>query len=104
MQEVLESPNTNEMIAELFPKNDDKEHQEISEDFKNSGRNQGNIEAHEMLMITDVEPCQTCYHYETPGHTLHVWRGKSRSMRRSQGKVVKNVMTCSEYFRRAYLF
>ena len=59
----------NHMMAELFPKNDDRENQDISEDFNNIVKEQGNIEADEMYMITDAILCQTCYHYETPGHT-----------------------------------
>ena len=49
---VLESPNGNQMIEDLFPKND--EYQDISEDFRNIVEEKGNIEAHEMFMITDA--------------------------------------------------
>ena len=57
MKQVLESPHTNEMMAELFPKNDDQEYQDISEEFKNLVSEQRNIEAHEMFMITDAIQC-----------------------------------------------
>ena len=69
MKQVLESPNKNERIATFFPKNDDKEYQDLSENFKNIIQVQGNIEAHEMFMITDAIQGQTCYHNTTLGHT-----------------------------------
>ena len=36
-------------------------------------------------MITDATQCKICYRYEPPGHTVHMWTGKSRSKWRSQG-------------------
>ena len=46
VEQVLDSANTNQMMVELISKNDDdKEYQEISEDFKNIVKEQGNIEA-----------------------------------------------------------
>ena len=64
MKQVLESPNTNEMMAALFPKHDDNEFQDVSEDFKNIGKEQSNIEVHN-IMITDAIQCKT-------GHTYHL--------------------------------
>ena len=40
-----ESPNKNQMMAELVPKNDEKEYQNIAEDFKKVVKEQGIIEA-----------------------------------------------------------
>ena len=57
--------------SSLWSKNDEKEYQEICEDFDNVVQEQGNVEAHEMFVITDAAQCQTC---------LHMWTGKSRSM------------------------
>ena len=59
-KKVLESPNKNQMIAELFPKNDKKQYQGTSEDNKKIVQEQGNIEPHEIFMITDATQCQTC--------------------------------------------
>ena len=56
-------------MTELSPKNDDKEYQDDSEDFKNIVKEQSNIEAHEVLMITDAVQCKTCYHCAIAGHT-----------------------------------
>ena len=55
-------------MVEYFPRNDDKEYQEISENFKKIVKEQCNIGARKMFMITDAIQCQPCYHYETPGH------------------------------------
>ena len=60
-----ESPNKNQRIAVLFPKNDEKEYQEFSEDFKNIVEEQGKMEAHEMFMITDAIQRKTCYQNAT---------------------------------------
>ena len=65
MKQVRESPNKTEIMVELFPKNDAKEYQKIAETVKNILEELGNIEAHEMFMITDAIQCQTCYHYWT---------------------------------------
>ena len=54
-------------MAESFPKNDESEYQEISEDFKNIVQKQGNIEAHELFMTQ--YNARRVYHHETPGHT-----------------------------------
>ena len=86
VKQVLESPNKNQLMAELFPKNDDKEYEDISEDFKNIVEEQGNIEAHELFMITDAMRCQTCCHYGTLGHThiAYVDRQNQEKVGRSQ--------------------
>ena len=47
-------------LAEFLSKNDEKESQEISEDFKNVVGESSNIETQEMFMITDAIQCQTC--------------------------------------------
>ena len=67
-KKVLESPNIDELMVEFFPQNDDKEYQDISENFKKIVKEQCNIGARKMFMITDAIQCQPCYHYETPGH------------------------------------
>ena len=41
----------------------------MSEDFTNIAQEQGNIEAHEILMITNAMQCQTRCHPETLGQT-----------------------------------
>ena len=84
-KQVLESPNKNQMMAELFTKSDEKAHQEISEDFKNIAKEQGNIEAHELFMITDALQCWKCSNCETSGHTFCTCGQTSRSKWRSKG-------------------
>ena len=56
------------LMAELFPKSDDKEYQEISQDAKETVKEQGNIEAHGILMITDAVQCSSCHNDATPEH------------------------------------
>ena len=46
-------------LAEFLSKNDEKESEEISEDFKNVVGESSNIETQEMFMITDTIQCQT---------------------------------------------
>ena len=72
MKQALDSPNKNETMAELFPKNDDEEYQEISQVFKKKVKEQSNIEAREMFMITDAVQRKTCYHDAIPGHTYAI--------------------------------
>ena len=83
-------------MAELFPKNDDKEHQDISEDVAIFfDQKQSNAEAHEILMITDEEQCQTCYYYATPGHTYPICRqAPPGASDEAKEQVLKNLMHC----------
>ena len=72
MKRVLEAPNENAMMAELFPKNDDKEYQKISEDPKKycwrtaQYRSSWNVHDHRRNVMPDVLPlcfldtCCTC--------------------------------------------
>ena len=45
---------TNQLIAELVPKHDDKEYQDTSQIAKDIVQELGNLEAHEILLITDT--------------------------------------------------
>ena len=65
MKQVLEYPKKIRWRNHSQGTTDDKEYPEMSEDFKNTVEEQGNIEAHEMFMITDAIQCQTCHHYAT---------------------------------------
>ena len=57
-------------MAEFFSRNDeDKEYQEMSQGAKDIVLEQGNLEAHEILMITGTIHCKSCYNYATPGRT-----------------------------------
>ena len=66
---VLQSPNKGKLMAELFPNSDEKEYQEMSQDAKDTVKKQGNLEVHEILMITDTLQCKSCYNHATPRHT-----------------------------------
>ena len=48
----------------------DKDYQEISQVAKDIVEIPGNLEAHEILMITDTVLCKFCYNYATLGHTI----------------------------------
>ena len=52
-------------MAELFRKSDNKECREISQDAKDTATERSNLEAHEVLMITDTIPCKSCHNYAT---------------------------------------
>ena len=45
------------------------EYQQISQDVKNIVKEQCNLDAQEMLMITNIVQCKSCYKYATPGYT-----------------------------------
>ena len=67
--DILQSPNIDKWMADLPPNDDDQEYREISQDAKDNGKAQSNLEAHEILMITDTVHCKSCYSCATPGHT-----------------------------------
>ena len=69
MKHILESPNKDELMIQLLPKDDDKEHQDISQDAKDTGKEQSNLEAHEILMIIDTGQCSSGYKHAIPTHT-----------------------------------
>ena len=50
-------------------KHDDMGYQDICQIAKDIVKQKGNLEAHEILMITDTEQCRPCYTYATPRHT-----------------------------------
>ena len=58
MNPLLASPKQGHIDGRVFPNSDGKEHQEISQDAKDTVQEQGNLEAHEILMITDTEKVQ----------------------------------------------
>ena len=68
MEQMLESPSKDKLMAELIP-HDDEEYQEISQDAKDIVKEQGNLEVHEILMITDTAQCMSFNKYVTPRHT-----------------------------------
>ena len=68
--EDLQSLDKDKMMAELFPKNDYKKNQKFSQDAKETVKEQGNIEAHGILMITDAVQCSLCRNDATLGHTF----------------------------------
>ena len=87
------------MIAEFFPKNDDQESQDISEESKNMVTEQRNIEAHEMFMITIAIQCQMCYHHAAFGHTCctcGTGKANQGASDEDMEQVFKNVMICFE--------
>ena len=51
------------------PLSDFIEYQQISQDVKNIVKEQCNLDAQEMLMITNTVQCKSCYNYATPGYT-----------------------------------
>ena len=69
LMSVLQSPNKDKLMTE-FPKRDDKEYREISQLAKDTVKEQGNFDAHEILMITDTAQCRSCHNYVTVGHHL----------------------------------
>ena len=79
------------MMAELFPKNDDNEYQDISGNFKNIVEEHGKIEAHEMFIITDEIRCQTC-RQPLDIHVAHVDRQIQEQVAMSRNKFSKSVM------------
>ena len=44
--DVLQTPNKDKLMAELFPVKDDKEYEEISQDAKDMVKAQSNLEVH----------------------------------------------------------
>ena len=77
-------------MAELFPKNDDKENQDIIENFKKTFQEQGNVEAREVFVITDTIQCQTCYHYESLETLIaHLDRQIQEQLMKSRNKFSK---------------
>ena len=93
MKEVLESPNRNEMMEELSPKHDDKEFQDMSEDFNNIGKAQRNI------MITDAIQCKMCCHNATLGHTCCTCGQANPGASDEVKEKVKQVMNCFKILR-----
>ena len=96
VKQILQSPNKDKLMAELFPKDDDKEHQEISEAANNMAKEQGNLEAHAILMITHTVRCKLCYNYATSSvHTYcnfgFVLLAVSDEVKK---QVLKNVINC----------
>ena len=64
---LIEVSNKAKLMAALFPKGDDKENQEISQDTNNVVEEHGNLEAHEILMITKQRKSR--HDNATAGHT-----------------------------------
>ena len=84
LMNVLLSPNKDTWMAELFLMSDDKEYQGLSQKAKDIMKAQGDLEAHEILIITDAVWCSACYDCSRPGHTYCLWGQNSvRSQRRS---------------------
>ena len=84
-------------MAELIPKSDEKEYQDISENFKNIVEEHGNIEAHEMFMITAAFQSQTCYHHATPWtHICSCGQANPGANDEVKEEVFKHVMNCFE--------
>ena len=57
-------------MAESCPKHDDKGHQEMSQNAKDNVQETGNLEAHEVLMITDAVQCGSRFNHATLGHNI----------------------------------
>ena len=72
MKRFLAFPNKDKLMADLFPNIDDKEYQGIAQDAKDIDKEQGKLEAHEILLIADTVQPKLCYDYATPGHRLHM--------------------------------
>ena len=56
-------------MAEFFPKSDDEKYHVISQDAKDIVEEQGNLEAHEIVLVADAVQNKSCYKYATPRHT-----------------------------------
>ena len=95
VKHILESPNNDKLLAELFPTGDDKEYQGISQHTKNFVKEQGSLEAHENLMITDTVQCKSCCHYALPRQCGRVLPGASDEVKKH---VLKNVINCFNTF------
>ena len=54
MKQILESPNEDNLMAELFPKDDGKEYQEISQDAKDIDVEQGNVDVRRQCTVQVV--------------------------------------------------
>ena len=72
MKHFLAFPNKDKLMAELFPNSDDKEYQGIAQDAKDTDKEQGKLEAHEILLITDTVQPKLCNVYATLGHILQM--------------------------------
>ena len=94
---VFQSPDKDKLMAELSPKSDGKLYHENSQDAKDTVKEQGNLEAHAILMITDAVQCKSCYNCGTPGHTYCkcglVFPGVFDEVKKL---VLKNIINCVE--------
>ena len=62
---------------ESFSKDEDKEYQETSQDARGTVKEQGNLEAHEMLMITVTIQCKSCQLRDSRTHLMLVGTSSS---------------------------
>ena len=71
---VLQSPNNDKWMAEIFPKSDDKEYQDIFQIAQDTVQEQGNIEADEIVTITENSTVQVVLQIRNScTHVLRMW-------------------------------
>ena len=92
---VFQSPDKDKLKAELFPKSDDKEYQNILRIAKDTAGEHGHLEVHEIFMTTDAVQCRSCTVCVTLGHTHCecglILFGASQEVKK---QVLKNVINC----------
>ena len=72
VEQIFESPNENELVAAVLPKDRDKEHQDISQDVNDMReRTWQSRRSWNFLMITNTILCKSYCNYKTPGHTFN---------------------------------
>ena len=107
LMKVLQSPNRDNLMAEPFPESDDKEYQNKSQNAKVFfSREQSNLEAHEVLMITDTLQCRSCNKYVTSGNVPNVdlfLPGASEEVKEQVLKNVRHQNVSSMYSQDAHL-
>ena len=90
MEHILESPNKTDLMAELFSKKSTKSAKRFLMMPRTLFEEQGNLEAHEILMITDTVQCKSYYNHTTSGHTYC----NCGFILLVKKQVLKNVMNC----------
>ena len=94
-EERKRSQKKDKLMGDFFPKDDDKEYQDISQIAENIVEEQGSLEAHDILMITNTVQCKSCYQLRNFRNTSCECGLIFHEARKEVKKqVLKNVINC----------